>query len=119
MTVKFKLDSRTVPEGTVLLFGVRYQGEEYQDRADSEKIYTYAMIKAGGYWYVTGGGRTPQAAGWGAIERWLARDGRVVEWVKHVTQTAQLWPETHAEAAEEEPLNPGGMNPDGSIDGSR
>jgi hypothetical protein len=94
MSVTFKLDSRAVPEGTILLFGIRYVRAELTTAglpADNE-VYTYAMLKAGGLWYVTGGGRTPQAAGWGAIERWLERDGRVVEWVRHVTQTAQLWP---------------------------
>lgn len=54
--------------------------------------YTYAMLKAGGFWYVTGGGKTPQAAGWGAVERWLSRDGRVVEWVRKVTDSVQIWP---------------------------
>lgn len=91
MTVKFKLDSRAVPDGTLLLFGIRY---ELEDRPPSSTTYTYAMLKAGGFWYTTGGGKTPQAAGWGAIERWLERDGRVVEWVRHVTETTQLWPLT-------------------------
>jgi hypothetical protein len=98
MSVRFTLDSRAVPEGTVLLFGVKYAGPDQEGIAreptEEAKVYTYAMIKAGGFWYVTGGGRTPQAAGWGAVERWLERDGRVVEWVRHVTETCQLWPFT-------------------------
>lgn len=97
MSVKFKLDSRAIPDGTILLFGICYIGADpdgYQRPADKtkSKVYTYAMLKAGGFWYVTGGGKTPQAAGWGAVERWLERDGRVVEWVRHVTETGQLWP---------------------------
>ena len=87
MTVKFTLNSARVPDGTVLLFGVRYAGV-----VSDSKVYTYAMLKAGGFWYVTGGGRTPQAAGWGAVERWLERDGRMVEWVKTMTEAAQIWP---------------------------
>ena len=71
MTVKFKLDSRAVPDGTVLLFGIRYVGPDQEGIArmpeEEAKVYTYAMIKAGGFWYLTGGGRTPQVAGWGAI----------------------------------------------------
>jgi hypothetical protein len=93
MTVKFKLDSRKVLDGTILLFGIRYAAEPGA-WTGPDKTYTYAMLKAGGMWYVTGGGRTPQAAGWGAVERWLERDGRVVEWVRHVTETCQLWPFT-------------------------
>lgn len=95
MTVKFKLESRTVPDGTVLLFGIRYVGPDQEGIArpvSPPKVYTYAMIKAGEFWYVTGGGRTPQAAGWGAVERWLERDGREVVWVKAVTETVTLWP---------------------------
>ena len=92
--VKFTLDSRTVPDETVLLFGIRYEPEPDARPVSPPKTYTYVIMKAGGFWYVTGGGRTPQAAGWGAVERWLERDGRVVEWVRHVTETAQLWPLT-------------------------
>lgn len=99
MAVTFTLDNRAVPDGTVLIFGIRYAGADSdgQERTPVEKskTYTYVMIKAGGFWYVTGGGKTPQAAGWGAIQRWLERDGRVVEWVRHVTETTQLWPVTH------------------------
>ena len=83
---EFKLTSAKVPNGTVLLFGVRYEGQT------SEKVWTYAMLKAGGLWYVTGNGRVPVAAGWPAIERWLAKDGRVVEWVKAATGWDDLYP---------------------------
>lgn len=96
MSVKFKLESSAVPGGTVLMFGIRYAGPDSdgieRSAEEESKVYTYAMLKAGGFWYVTGGGRTPQVAGWGAVERWLERDGRVVEWVKAVTETVQLWP---------------------------
>ena len=98
MTVKFTLNSAQVPDGTVLLFGIRYAADPEgvtrmsSGASASAKVYTYAMLKAGGFWYVTGGGRTPQVAGWGAVERWLERDGREVVWVDHVTETARLWP---------------------------
>jgi hypothetical protein len=125
MPVKFKLDARAhIPEGTVLLFGISYGPGPDDRRAAEPKVYTYVIMRQGGLWYVSGAnGKTPQAAGWGAIERWLDRDGRVVHWIKHVTETETLWPETHAQPAgdpaEGEPLNPGGMNLDGSIDGMR
>lgn len=81
-----------VPNGTVLLVGVSYEGAGQTDLDTSRgrtapKVFTYAMLKAGGLWYVTGSGKVPVAAGWGAVERWLSRDGRVVEWVK----TSQGW----------------------------
>lgn len=98
MTVKFKLNSQEVPDGTILLFGIRYQREPGA-WTGPDTTYTYAMLKAAGLWYVTGGGKTPQAAGWGAIERWLDKDGRVVEYVDHVTETVRLWPGPSAETA--------------------
>jgi hypothetical protein len=95
MAVKFKLDTRAVPDGTILLFGIRYEPEPGEHRSALSKTYTYVIMKSGGLWYVSGtNGRNPQAAGWGAVERWLERDGRVVEWVRHVTETRQLWPFT-------------------------
>jgi hypothetical protein len=84
--VEFKLDTANVPEGTVLLFGVRYPGN------NQGRTYTYAMLKVNDRWYVTGGGRTPTDAGWGAIQRWLDSDGRQVAWVRAVTETRELWP---------------------------
>jgi hypothetical protein len=97
MDVKFELDSRKVPNGTVLVFGIRYERTDDEPGGDirgrsNPTVYTYAMLKAGGFWYVTGSGKVPTAAGWGAIERWLERDGREVVWVRRVTNTAQLWP---------------------------
>ena len=83
--MKFKI-AAGAPEGTVLLFGIRYW--------DNPKVFTYAMLKADGLWYVTGGSsQVPTAAGWGAVERWLEKDGRVVEWVRIVIETEQVWPE--------------------------
>lgn len=91
----FKLGNIPVPNGTILTMGIRYEdtepGGDTRGRTNPT-IYTYALIKAGGLWYVTGSGKVPQAAGWGAIERWLAREGRVVEWVRVVTETVPLYP---------------------------
>jgi hypothetical protein len=95
VTVKFKLDNRTVPDGTMLLMGIRYDQSAGAGGypTGNPLIYTYALLKAKGLWYMTGGsGKVPTAAGWGAIERWLDRDGRVVEWVKVVTETLDLYP---------------------------
>lgn len=97
MDVTFKLDSRKVPNGTVLVFGIRYERTDDEPGGDTRgrtnpTVYTYAMLKAGGVWYVTGSGKVPQAAGWGAIERWLERDGRVVVSVQAATEMSQLWP---------------------------
>jgi hypothetical protein len=106
MNVKFKMDSRKVPNGTVLVFGIRYERNEDEPGGDTRgrtnpTVYTYVMLKMGGLWYVTGSGKAPQAAGWGAIERWLDRDGRMVEWVKVVTEMTDLWPEVDTSQASE------------------
>lgn len=84
MTVEFKL-SAEVADLTVLLVGVRYENQT------SEKIWTYALLKAGGLWYATGTGRVPQAAGWPAVERWLAAEGRIVEWVRVLRDAVVLY----------------------------
>lgn len=93
----FKLDNAKIPNGTILLMGISYDGMGQTDLdttrgRQTPKVFTYALLKAGGVWYTTGSGRVPQAAGWGAVERWLDKDNRVVEWVKIVTATADLWP---------------------------
>jgi hypothetical protein len=93
----FKLDNSKIPNGALLLMGISYDGMGQTDLdttrgRQTPKVFTYALLKAGGVWYTTGSGRVPQAAGWGAVERWLSKDNRVVEWVKVVTQTADLWP---------------------------
>jgi hypothetical protein len=80
-----KFDGRSRPDGTVLMFGIAYP--------NSPKVYTYVMVKAGGLWYVTGSGKVPSAAGWGAVEKWLERDDRQVQWIKAATDWADLWPE--------------------------
>jgi hypothetical protein len=93
----FKLDDAKVPNGTVLLMGIRYDSQP-EDDPDAQrgrtnpKVYTYALLKSGGLWYVTGTGKVPQAAGWGAVNRWLERDGRVVEWVRLSTGWVDLYP---------------------------
>jgi hypothetical protein len=96
MTVKFKLNNSRVPNGTVLQFGISYQREDADPDATRgmtpPKVYTFAMLKAGGLWYVTGSGKVPVAAGWSAVERWLEKDGKVVEWVKAATEWRDVYP---------------------------
>lgn len=97
MTVKFKLNNAKVPNGTILLFGIEYDRDEEPTpdatRGRTEpKVFTYAFLKAGGLWYVTGSGQVPTAAGWGAVERWLERDGRRVVSVELVTEKRRVWP---------------------------
>lgn len=92
MPVKFTLDNARIPSGTVLMMGVRFEDRDEPDPDATRgmrppKVYTYALLKAGALWYVTGSGKVPQAAGWGAVERWLAKDGKVVEWVR----VAAVW----------------------------
>jgi hypothetical protein len=87
MMMRFKM-SADAPDGTILLFGVRYTGMQ------PSKTFTYVLLKAGGFWYATGGtGRVPTCAGWIAVQRWLDADGREVMWVKAVTETVDVWPE--------------------------
>jgi hypothetical protein len=74
-----------LPNGTVLMFGIRYAGRT------TERVFTYVMFKAGGLWYVTGNGRVPTAAAWPAIERWLAKDGREVIWVRTAVEWTEVW----------------------------
>lgn len=80
-----------VPDGAILLVGVRY--------GDNSKVFSYAMLKAGGYWYVTGSG--PQAASWAAVQRWLGKDGRVVDSVEVVTGKQLIWSRSRAVTARE------------------
>lgn len=92
----FRLDNSKVPNGTVILMGIRYDRAPDDDLDASRgrsnpKVYTYALLKSGGLWYVTGSGKVPVAAGWGAVNRWLERDGRVVEWVKAATEWADVY----------------------------
>lgn len=90
----FQLDDKAVADDTILVFGIGYPG------SNSNRIYTYAGMKVAGRWYFTGSGRTPQDAGWAAVQRWLASDGRRVVWVKVPTRMEPLWQDVP-----EEPLS--------------
>lgn len=86
-----------MPNGTVLVLSIRYRptdepGGDTRGRA-KPAVYTYAALKTGGLWYLTGSGRVPTAAGWGAVERWLARDNRELVSVDHMTRNVRLWDE--------------------------
>lgn len=92
-----KFDASKLKNGTVLLIGVSYNGSR-QPGGDQRGmarpvVYTYGLLKAGGKWYMTGMGDVPQAAGWLAIERWLGKQDRKLEWVKgtHEEAMAELW----------------------------
>jgi hypothetical protein len=94
---EFTLNNSKVPNGTILVFGIAYPGMGQTDLdttrgRQTPKVFTYAMLKAGGLWYVTGTGKVPQAAGWGAVMNWLARDNREVVWVKVASDLVDLWP---------------------------
>src|SRR5690606_6226589 len=89
--MRFTLDDIQVPDGTVLLFGVRYVDSETRSRASS-KVFTYVGLKASGRWYLTGTGRVPQDAGWGAVARWLDDPTREVVSVRTVTGAVEVWP---------------------------
>ena len=86
---------KTMPNCSILLLGISYPGlVEDKDKTrgrEMPKVFTYALLKAGGVWYTTGAGKTPQAAGWGAVERWLERDNRVLEFIEVVSGTDRVW----------------------------
>ena len=82
-----------VPDGTVMTMGIRYPA-----MGDGTKVFTYALLKAGGAWYTTGTGQVPQQASWQAVDRWLTKHNRVIEWVKIFTQSAQIYPAITTEA---------------------
>lgn len=96
MTVKF--DAKAIPNGMLLLLGVSYDGMG-QTNLDTTrgrqtpKVFTYALLKAGGLWYMTGSGQAPHAAGWPVVERWLSKQGRRLEWIKgvHEADLDVLW----------------------------
>jgi hypothetical protein len=50
-------------DGTVVAF----------DRTMGSNVYTYAAVKANGYWYVTGAG--PNRQPWDEFVLWLTKDG--------------------------------------------
>lgn len=83
----FKLDTSQIPDGAVLLFGIRYEGQV------TSTVFTYAALKAGGRWYLTGSGNVPRGAGWSAVQKWLDAPGREVLWVRAVTKTEEIWPD--------------------------
>jgi hypothetical protein len=90
MTVKtWTMDPRSLPDGTVLFLGISY--DSIRD-PKARKVYTYAALKVTGVWYFTGTGKVPQAAGWGAVERWLERDNRNLEWVKIMSAVEDVYP---------------------------
>lgn len=72
-----------LPNGTILILGVRFT-------SGPDKVFTYVLLRAGGYWYTSGTG--PQAASWSAVTRWLSKDGRELVSVARVTETEQIWP---------------------------
>lgn len=92
--MSWTMDPRKLPNGTVLFLGVSYGGARTADtRGRTEpKIYTYVALKQAGVWFFSGSGKVPQAAGWGAVERWLERDGRKLEWVKIVSALEDVYP---------------------------
>jgi len=83
------LNPRTMPDGVILILNVRYSSP---DGPVNGTIYSHAALKSGGFWYLTGS-RAPQVAGWGAVERWLERDGRDLHSVKIMIGTKTIWPE--------------------------
>jgi hypothetical protein len=91
--IQFKLNDQDVADGTVLVISVQYPG------SNSGRAYDYAAMKAGGRWYVTGTGKTPQDAGWGAVARWLTEQGRVVTRVRVATRLEPLWEATPDEVS--------------------
>ena len=115
MMVKFHLDGRKVPNGTVLVLGIRYEAEPDGDTRGrtNPKVYTYAALKAGGLWYLTGSGKVPTAAGWTAVQNWLARDGRVVEYVDVLGARTRLWPEPPGKPTASRPVTSPGERPRG------
>lgn len=89
--MRFTLDDTQVPDGTILVFGIRYANLDGPG-ASRSKVFEYVALKASGRWYLTGTGRVPQDAGWGAVARWLDDPTREVVSVRIVTETAQLYP---------------------------
>ena len=96
MSVTMTLDPRTMPDGVVLVLSVRYENQT------SDKVWTYAALKAGGRWFLTGA-NTPTDAGWAAVERWLERDNREMVRVEILTQSRSIWP-VPVDAASPDPI---------------
>lgn len=93
--MSWTMDPRKMPNGTVLFLGISYttSGPAGDMRGrTAPKIYTYVALKMAGTWFFSGSGKVPQAAGWGAVERWLDRDNRKLEWVKIMSATEDVYP---------------------------
>lgn len=90
----WSMDPRKLPNGTVLFFGISYERTQVADTSGrtEPKVYSYAALKQAGVWYFSGAGKVPQAAGWGAVENWLERDNRKLEWVKIVSGLVDVYP---------------------------
>lgn len=73
----------TFTDHTILVMAIRY--------GDHPKLWSYTALKAGGLWYLSGGGKTPQMAQWSAVKRWLSQSGREVVRVELVTRTETIW----------------------------
>jgi hypothetical protein len=75
-------DGRHLPNNTVLVLQIRF------DR--NPRIYTYLALKVGGLWFFTG--RGPHEAGWGAVERWLIKDDKIVvaAWTYHLHSNGEI-----------------------------
>jgi hypothetical protein len=104
MTVKMEIEPRTMPNGALLVIGIRYlpgsePGGDTRGRANPT-IYSYAALKTGGLWYFTGAGKSPHAATWGAVEKWLARDNRQLVYVEVATGARTIYPVPVAAAEE-------------------
>lgn len=82
MTDLARLDD-TFKDHTVLLMIIKY--------GDHPKQWTYTALRAGGLWYLSGGGKAPQMAQWGAVKRWLTQSGRQLVRVELVTRTETIW----------------------------
>lgn len=67
--MKPELDAslRKMADGTVLIMQVGYE--------NTNRVYSYAMLKAGGYWYVTGSGKAPRLPGGVRCDTGSARTG--------------------------------------------
>lgn len=82
MTEIARIDD-TFTNHTILVMVIKY--------GDHPKQWTYTALKAGGLWYLSGGGKTPQMATWGAVKRWLMQSGRQLIRVELVTRTETIW----------------------------
>lgn len=56
---------------------------------DTPKTYSYAMVKAGGKWYLTGPD-SPQAVTWARLIGWIKAKGALVHKLQTPTQMEDL-----------------------------